>query len=77
MGGLFIGFSHPSDLEARTIRSDFMPKTLPLQDGKLTCNTCHFHRRPEGTDYKLVRLVEYTDNGVEWTILCRDCHSDM
>jgi len=74
---LFIGYSHPSDLDGADIRSTSRPKTLPLQNGRMTCNTCHFHRRPEGRDYKLVRLVDYTANGVEWTRLCQDCHSDV
>ena len=77
MGGIFIGYSHPSDLDARQVRREYLPKTLPLQAGTLTCNTCHFHRRPEGRDYKLVRLVEFTDDGVEWRNLCEDCHMDM
>ncbi len=76
MGGLFIGYSHPSDLETSKIRKEFLPKTLPLQDGKMTCNTCHFHRRQAGRDYKLVRLVVFKDTGVEWTNLCVDCHQD-
>lgn len=72
----FIGISHPSDLDARKIQRASLPKTLPLQDGKMTCNTCHFHRRPAGRDYKLVRLVTFTDTGAQWTRLCQDCHSD-
>jgi len=43
----------------------------------LTCNTCHLHRRPQGRDYKLVRLVEFTPTGVQWTNLCQDCHRDQ
>lgn len=77
MGGIFIGYSHPTDLDARSIRSDYLPKTLPLQAGTMTCNTCHLHRRPEGRDYKLVRLVEFTATGAQWTRLCKDCHNDM
>lgn len=77
MGGIFIGYSHPTDIDANRIQREYLPKTLPLQAGTMTCNTCHFHRRPEGQDYKLVRLVDFTDNGVEWTNLCQDCHADM
>ena len=75
--GVFIGNSHPSDLDARDLKRESSPETLPLQDGRLTCNTCHFHRRPAGRDYKLVRLVEFTGDGVQWTTLCQDCHRDM
>lgn len=77
MDGLFIGRSHASDLDAADIRREFRPKTLPLQDGRMTCNTCHYHRRPEGRDYKLVRLVDFTPEGVAWTRLCLDCHVDV
>lgn len=77
MGGLFIGYSHASDLETRDIKKEYLPKTLPLQDGKMTCNTCHLHRRPGGRDYKLVRLAVFKDTGVDWTNLCLDCHKDV
>lgn len=75
--GVFIGYSHPSDLDAGDIKRESLPKTLPLQDGRLTCNTCHFHLRPEGRHHKLVRLVEFAGDGVQWTVLCQDCHRDM
>lgn len=54
------------------------PKKLPLYDGYITCATCHFWRRsnnPAPVDYKLVRLVEIRPTGVDWTVLCHDCHS--
>jgi hypothetical protein len=74
-GGLDIGAnSHPSDIEGGDIKRASLPETLPLQGGKMTCNTCHFHRRPAGQDYKLVRLVSIKDTEIDWTALCQDCH---
>lgn len=77
MDELFIGVSHPSDVEERDIQRESRPKTLPLQDGKMTCNTCHYHRRPPGKDYKLVRMIEFKSSGVDWTNLCLDCHKEL
>ena len=77
MDDLFIGNSHPSDLEASDMRRESRPKSLPLQDGRMTCNTCHLHRRPAVRSYKLVRLVEFTDTGVDWAPLCLDCHAEV
>jgi predicted CXXCH cytochrome family protein len=77
MDDLFIGYSHPSDLGGGDISERSVPKTLPLQDGRMTCNTCHYHRRPAGRDYKLVRLVDFSGDSVSWSRLCQDCHPQM
>ena len=56
-----------------------VPEALPLFDGFITCATCHFWRRgnnPKPKDYKLVRLVEITSTGIDWTPLCQDCHRE-
>ena len=67
--------SHPSDLVARDIPKDFYPKTLPIHLGRITCLTCHLHTRVTG-GYKMLRLVKITGRGVDWSILCLDCHKD-
>lgn len=72
---LFIGASHPSDLEVSRVKTESLPRTLSLQENKITCNTCHFHRKTSGQEYKMVRLVTFKDTGVEWVALCADCHS--
>lgn len=71
---VFIGASHLSDLEASSVNKQSLPRTLPLQEDKITCNTCHSHSKPSGRGYKMVRLVTFKDTGVEWTALCADCH---
>jgi hypothetical protein len=74
---LFIGeHSHPSDLPTLDVPKIHFPKTLPLQDDRITCNTCHDHERREENDYKLVRMVIVKETGVDWTPLCADCHED-
>lgn len=73
---LWIGVSHPSDIPADEVKPTSRPKSLPLQDGKITCNTCHVHDRRKPVDYKLLRIVVVKDTGVDWTGLCADCHAD-
>jgi hypothetical protein len=70
----YIGVSHPSDLDVRSIRRASRPKTLPLQNDRITCYTCHLHDRQKPADYKLVRLVRIKATGVDWSALCHDCH---
>jgi len=72
----YIGISHPSDLDARSISRASRPKTLPLQDDRITCATCHLHDRQKPKDYEMVRLVVIKDTGVDWTGLCHDCHEN-
>ena len=74
---LYLGkHSHPTDIEARDIpRADF-PKTLPLFQGRITCRTCHLHTAGKPDDYKMLRLVKISGKGVDWSVLCLDCHQD-
>jgi predicted CXXCH cytochrome family protein len=69
-----LGVTHPSDLDARSVPRTARPKTLPLQDGRITCATCHLHDRQKPADYKLVRMVRIKDTGIDWSPLCLDCH---
>lgn len=51
------------------------PATLPLYGGYITCLTCHYREKPDGADYKRVRIVKIKGGKVDWAGLCRDCHS--
>jgi hypothetical protein len=74
---LFIGkHTHPSDLTTIGVPKVHFPRTLPLQNDKITCNTCHHHDRQDENEYKLVRMVIVNEGGVDWTNLCADCHED-
>ena len=66
--------NHPSNVEASDIPSAYYPKTLPLHQGRITCRTCHLHVREKPDGYKMLRLVDITSKGVDWTVLCHDCH---
>ncbi len=50
------------------------PEALPLYAVKITCLTCHYHKKPETPDYKMIRLVSVELEKVDWTALCVDCH---
>lgn len=65
---------HPSGIEKWDTKKFRRPKTLPLYEGKITCTTCHFHSRQDGTDYKMVRIVKIDGKKIDWTDLCHDCH---
>ncbi len=52
------------------------PKQLSLHKRYITCNTCHLHRKPEGQDYKLVRLVKISNKKIDWSEFCVDCHAN-
>jgi len=72
--------THPSDIDSWDKRKYGEPAQLPLQDGRITCVTCHFWRRaknPSPADYKLVRIVQILSTRVDWTGLCQDCHKDQ
>jgi len=76
-GQLFLGEkSHPSDIDVRDVSRAHLPETLPIQDGRITCGTCHLHARAEDSDYKMLRLVKVQGEEVDWTALCADCHSE-
>ena len=68
--------SHPSDIEARGIPQAYYPRTLPIHHGRITCRTCHLHTKEKPGGYKMLRLVTITNEGVDWTVLCQDCHKD-
>ena len=72
------GHNHPSNVSKWDVEKFTEPETLPLFDGLITCNTCHYHRMSDipGRNYKMVRLVEVTLESVDWTRLCSDCHTD-
>ena len=72
------GHNHVSNVSKWDVEKFTEPETLPLFEGMITCNTCHYHRRAEvpGQGYRMVRLVEVTLDRVEWTKLCLDCHID-
>ncbi len=72
--GSLHGGNHPSNINTWDRKKFREPKTLPLFDGYITCETCHTHRRPEGPQYKLVRIVKIDGKKIDWTELCTDCH---
>lgn len=69
------GGSHPSNIKDWDRKLFRAPKTLPLHDGYITCSTCHLHSIPDGPSYKMVRIVRIDGKKIDWTELCRDCHS--
>ena len=68
--------NHPTDVTLGNVPPAYRPKTLPLHNGRITCHTCHLHRRDKQGGYKMLRLVNVTAKGVDWTPLCHDCHKD-
>ncbi|HEY6000975.1 MAG TPA: hypothetical protein VI078_16945 [bacterium] len=74
---LYVGSrSHPSDVPAAEIPRAYRPATLPLFNDRITCRTCHLHKRERPVGYKMLRLVTVSEKGVDWTPLCHDCHKD-
>jgi len=72
--GSLHGSSHPSNID-RWDREKFRkPKTLPLHNGFITCNTCHMHSKPDGPSFKMVRIVKIDGKKIDWSDLCTDCH---
>jgi len=71
------GHNHPSNVSKWDVEKFTEPENLPLFDGMITCNTCHYHRMGDvpGQNYRMVRLVEVTLERVDWTPLCADCHT--
>ena len=69
--------NHPSDFDDWSHSLFSAPMTLPLYDGKITCNTCHLHRLPdEPTIYMLRKVMVREGFGPDWSELCHDCHVD-
>jgi nitrate/TMAO reductase-like tetraheme cytochrome c subunit len=71
--GSLHGFNHPSDISRWDWKKFRRPKTLPLHNGKITCNTCHFHTVPDAPSYKMVRIIGGKQDSSD---LCTDCHLD-
>ncbi|HEY5997392.1 MAG TPA: hypothetical protein VIU29_10245 [Candidatus Deferrimicrobiaceae bacterium] len=67
---------HPSGIRTWNTAVCNGPKSLPLYEGKIGCATCHFHLKPVGEDFKMVRNVTFLDGQPEFTRLCADCHED-
>jgi hypothetical protein len=72
------GHNHPSNVSKWDVEKFTEPENLPLFDGLITCNTCHYHRMGDvtGLNYRMVRLAEVTLERVDWTQLCADCHTE-
>lgn len=72
------GHNHPSSVDKWDVDNFTEPESLPLFDGYITCNTCHYHRMADvpGRNYRMVRLVSVGLQRVDWTLLCKDCHTD-
>src|SRR5512143_3713956 len=70
------GQNHPSNIDKWDRKLFRTPKTLPLFNGFITCDTCHYHRNAQGNTYKLVRIVNVDGKKIDWTELCHDCHVD-
>ncbi len=68
--------NHPSNINTWDTKLFRRPRTLPLFNGYITCDTCHFHREAQGKEYKLVRIVKVDGTFKDWTGLCTDCHLD-
>lgn len=74
---LFLGrYSHPSNLRISDIQPAHLPRTLPIHQWRITCRTCHLHTRAKPKDYAMLRLVAFTQEGVDWAPLCGDCHEE-
>lgn len=67
---------HPSGIGNWNQRVCDGPKTLPLYAGKITCATCHYHLKPVGADFKMVRKANFFGNDVDLSAFCADCHED-
>ncbi len=75
VGAIHIEMNHPSDFADWDRNRFTAPKSLPLHNGKITCNTCHHHRAPDEPTIYLLRKVKVGDRfGMDWSALCDDCH---
>jgi hypothetical protein len=74
---LYLGHkSHPTDLDTGEITRAYVPESLPVHQGRITCRTCHLHRRERPEGYKMLRLVDVKGTEIDWTVLCHDCHKE-
>jgi hypothetical protein len=67
---------HPSDIEVSRVKRAYLPTSLPIHNGRISCRTCHLHTRKASGDYKMLRLVKVSGDDVDWSILCSDCHEE-
>ena len=67
-------WNHPSNINRWDREEMTVPATLPLYDGYITCLTCHYRDKPEGADYKRIRILKIKGDQADWAGLCRDCH---
>ncbi|MDH3393288.1 MAG: hypothetical protein OEL66_04725 [Desulfobulbaceae bacterium] len=67
--------NHPSDIDDWDHDYVSIPSSLPLFNGKITCNTCHLHLVSDALSIYLLRKVKLNDQSeFDWTELCLDCH---
>jgi hypothetical protein len=69
------GTNHLSNIDQWDKNEFESPTSLPLYDGYITCMTCHYRSKPQGADYKMVRIVTLEGAQITWEDLCRDCHA--
>ncbi|MBI5904259.1 MAG: hypothetical protein HZB86_01690 [Deltaproteobacteria bacterium] len=72
--GSLHGKNHPSNIDRWDRKLFRRPKSLPLHNGFITCNTCHLHTKPDGPSYMMVRIVKIDGKSIDWSKLCTDCH---
>ncbi len=68
---------HPSGVREWDEQVASAPVSLPLYEGRIACATCHLHRKPEVTDYKMLRNVKVDGEKIDATDLCGDCHAQF
>ncbi len=77
--GALKGGNHPSNINSWDRNLFTRPKTLPLFNGYITCDTCHFYRQAQedpANAFQLVRIVKVEGDHADWSVLCVDCHQD-
>ena len=69
------GTNHISNIDQWNKDEFKNPGSLPLYNGFITCMTCHYRTKPQGADYKMVRIVTLDGDRISWAELCVDCHA--
>jgi hypothetical protein len=67
---------HPSGIDTWDRRVCDGPKTLPLFNGTIACATCHYHLKPVGADFRMVRKAQFFGREVDLSAFCADCHEE-
>ena len=49
---------------------------MTLFNGKIACATCHYHLKPVGADFRMVRKAQFFGREVDLSAFCADCHED-